>query len=133
MKKITDFVGEYRFLSNFYPDGPGSIEHLFQAFKCESLADAQRVLNAPTPGEAKKIGRTAKMRSDWEDNKVTLMYSLVRDKFKNHYLRSLLLETGDAELIEENTWGDKLWGTCNGVGENLLGKILMRVRNELRS
>jgi predicted NAD-dependent protein-ADP-ribosyltransferase YbiA (DUF1768 family) len=44
-----------------------------------------------------------------------------------------LLETGDAELIEGNDWGDTFWGVCGGKGNNFLGKLLMEVRKELRS
>lgn len=38
----------------------------------------------------------------------------------------------DGHLEEGNTHGDKVWGTVNGVGENRLGKILMRLREEFR-
>lgn len=133
MKKIIDdFVGEYRFLSNFYPDGPGSVEHLFQAMKCERIADAVRILKCESPSEAKKLGRNVEMRPRWDANKIEIMYGLVKSKFQDPHLRSLLLDTGDAELIEGNSWGDKFWGTCEGIGRNELGKILMRVRNELK-
>ena len=47
--------------------------------------------------------------------------------------RQRLLDTGDRELIEGNTWGDRFWGVCRGEGENKLGRILMRVRDELRA
>ena len=43
----------------------------------------------------------------------------------------LLLATGDAKIVEGNTWGDVFWGVCNGVGENHLGEILMKVRQDL--
>ncbi len=53
---------------------------------------------------------------------------------QNPDLLSKLLATGDAELIEGNTWGDRVWGVdlYRGAGENHLGKILMRIRDELR-
>lgn len=61
------------------------------------------------------------------------MHDLVLRKFTAHPdLTELLLVTGDAELIEGNTWGDTTWGVCRGKGENLLGKILMAVRETLR-
>ena len=43
----------------------------------------------------------------------------------------MLIQTGDSVLIEGNTWGDRVWGVCNGVGENRLGRILMKIRSEL--
>ena len=61
------------------------------------------------------------------------MYSICRAKFtQNPDLLKKLLDTGDAELVEGNTWGDKVWGVCNDEGENRLGKILMRIRSEIR-
>jgi len=64
--------------------------------------------------------------------KVKLMFELVLEKFKqNPELKQKLLETGNQELIEGNTWNDTFWGVCNGQGQNWLGKILMLVRSEL--
>ena len=42
-----------------------------------------------------------------------------------------LISTSPMELREENNWNDKIWGTCNGIGENNLGKILMELRDQL--
>lgn len=63
------------------------------------------------------------------------MSGLVRQKFNHRYpeLRTKLLSTGDLEIIEGNHWGDTFWGVCNGTGENHLGRILMQVREDLRS
>jgi len=47
-------------------------------------------------------------------------------------LSELLLSTGDKYLEETNNWGDEFWGVCNEVGENNLGKILIRVRKKLK-
>lgn len=72
------------------------------------------------------------MRSDWEEVKDKVMYEIVLAKFtQNPDLKEKLLATGDEYLEEGNTWGDTIWGTVDGVGENRLGKILMRVRDEL--
>ena len=61
------------------------------------------------------------------------MYQIVKCKFEqNEDLKIKLLNTGNSELIEGNTWGDKIWGKVNGVGQNNLGKILMRIRKELK-
>lgn len=61
------------------------------------------------------------------------MYEICKAKFsQNEELRNRLIETGDEHLEEGNTWGDRIWGTVNGIGENRLGKILMRVREKLK-
>ena len=61
------------------------------------------------------------------------MYQLVRYKFRHsNKLKFLLLKTEDELLVEENSWGDTYWGKCKGKGQNKLGKILMRVRDEIR-
>ena len=61
------------------------------------------------------------------------MLDVVRAKFDQHPdLAQKLLATGDEELVEGNDWGDIYWGVYKGHGKNMLGKILMRVRAELR-
>jgi predicted NAD-dependent protein-ADP-ribosyltransferase YbiA (DUF1768 family) len=83
------------------------------------------------------------MRDDWEQTKIPLMKELLRLKFQNPFLRHRLIETGDAELIEGNTWGDNFWGVDVGrtwppegtkghYGMNMLGKLLMEVRGEIK-
>jgi predicted NAD-dependent protein-ADP-ribosyltransferase YbiA (DUF1768 family) len=42
----------------------------------------------------------------------------------------MLIDTGNEELCEFNTWGDTFYGVCNGVGKNILGKLLMEIRDE---
>lgn len=60
------------------------------------------------------------------------MLQVVRAKFtQNAELADKLLATGDAHLEEGNTWGDRVWGTVNGVGANQLGIILMKIRDEI--
>lgn len=82
----------------------------------------------------KRLGRRVKLRPDWESIKDQVMYEVCKAKFsQNTDLRDKLVATGDAELVEGNTWGDKIWGICNGQGENRLGKILMKVRTELQA
>ena len=75
------------------------------------------------------------MRKDWEQVKDRIMEEIVRAKFsQNEELKEQLLATGDAQLVEGNRWNDRYWGVDirSGVGENHLGKILMKVRSELR-
>lgn len=137
MNIIGPFQGEYRFLSNFYPaevhyDGVfyPTVEHAYQAAKTLSLLARESIKEAKSPGEAKKLGYKVPIRRDWEELKLHIMRDLVFQKFFVHDdLRVKLLETGNAELQEINTWGDTYWGVCNGVGENNLGKILMDFRD----
>lgn len=141
---IHTFSGRYAFLSNFWPcqiifedlEFP-TVEHAFQAAKTTNPNEREIVRLAVTPVKAKRIGRQVTLRSDWNEVKIEIMHSLLVHKFSQHdMLRELLLSTGEAELIEGNTWGDKFWGAVleNGkwVGQNELGKLLMSVRSEIR-
>lgn len=141
MKEIKGFQGSYRFLSNFYPfqvtfEGLTyqSSEAAFQAQKTldeESRARFTR-LNAR---EARTLGRDkqkTKIRADWDDIKLNVMYKILREKFSHQSCKSMLLETGDVHLEETNYWHDTFWGVYNGVGWNHLGKLLMIVRDELK-
>lgn len=139
---ITSFKGEYRWLSNFW-QMPGfiiynntaytTVEHAYQASKAVSISDRVRIAGLATPGQAKRVGRTIEVREDWDAVKTQVMLELTRLKYQNSELAAKLLATGDEELIEGNTWGDRFWGQCPvGVGENNLGQILMFVRRELR-
>jgi ribA/ribD-fused uncharacterized protein len=146
---IDEFQGEYRFLSNFWPatitfegiEYP-SVEHAYQAAKTLDPSERRQIAALATPSEAKTAGRALAsrglQRADWEQVKFDVMERCVREKFIRHAdLRAKLLATGDAELVEGNDWGDRVWGVSpppsqGGQGENRLGKILMSVRDELR-
>lgn len=136
---IDKFDGEYRFLSNFYHspivlDGITfpTVEHAFQAMKTNSHYERQMIAECSTPGAAKSFGRKVKLRSDWEQVKENIMEICLCRKFDNPELRQMLLDTGDAILIEGNTWGDTYWGICNNIGQNKLGQLLMKVREMYR-
>lgn len=136
--KITSFRDEYFFLSNFYPCDIEfnnltyhSAEAAFQAQKCLDVEE-QRVFTELTPSQAKRQGKKVKLRPDWEDVKLGIMKAIVFNKFmQNTMLMYKLLDTGDADLIEGNNWGDTFWGVCKGKGQNNLGKILMEVRKKI--
>lgn len=142
---ITSFSGPYSFLSNFYPsvvrfELPAgfmkveTVEHAFQASKTRDVTMAIRIARAKSPGTAKILGRQVSLRPDWDLIKFGIMEDLLRQKFTpGSDLAVMLLETGDAELIEGNTWNDRIWGQCPvGRGENHLGRLLMKVREDLR-
>lgn len=135
---IKEFRGEWRELSNFGGSLPITAEHLFQAMKSVEWSDQLYVLAASTPGEAKSRGKKVKLREDWEEIKVEVMWCVIQIKFSpgSHYAK-LLLSTGDHELIEGNRWGDLFWGAVFDVegeltGQNELGKLLMDWRDILR-
>lgn len=142
MEKIREFRGSYRFLSNFWPcvvhwEGKRypSVEHAYQACKTTDPAEKETIRKASSPGKAKRLGKKVHLRPDWSEIKVRTMAYLVLAKFsQNSALKDLLLDTGNAILEEGNTWGDTFWGLDirTGQGRNMLGKILMRVREKLR-
>lgn len=145
-RTISSFTGKYKFLRTDYPcmvelDGLlyPSAEHAFQAAK--TLDDNHRrnfqVMNGADT--ARYFGRRVKLRDDWEDVKVDIMERIMLDKFTRSdpfpsqaELRCKLLDTGDARIEYANKRGDMFWGTVNGEGDNVLGKILMDVREKLR-
>jgi len=137
---ITSFRNEYHFLSNFY-EYPilynnvlyKSTEHAFQAQKTLDLEEIQLVRNASTPGRAKKLGKEVTLREDWEDIKVDVMRDILWAKFSNTDLSTKLLSTGERHLIEGNNWHDDFWGMHSHKGKNMLGKLLMEIRDELRN
>ena len=137
---IDRFDGNYEFLSNFaeYPilyQGQlwPSNEHAFQGAKTLDPIQKNAIRYAYTPGQAKRLGRQVTLRPDWEEVKKQIMYEICYEKFTQHEdLAKALLETGEQKLVEGNYWHDCYWGVCNGVGDNHLGKILMRIREELR-
>ena len=73
-------------------------------------------------------------RPDWDSVKVDIMRGILRAKAAQHaYGRCKLLATGDRTLIE-NSWRDDFWGWGpNRDGQNMLGRLWMEVRAELRS
>lgn len=136
--RIDSFRGKHYFLSNFseYPVTVGGItyqnnEAAFQAMKVLDVEQRKSFAHLD-PSSAKQKGRRVRLRPDWEEVKESYMYLIVKAKFtQNPELGEKLKATGDAILVEGNTWNDTIWGVCNGRGQNKLGKILMRVRGEV--
>ena len=135
--------GAYGCFSNFSPHPvrlkgrvwPTS-EHYFQAQKFAGTPDEEEVRLAKSPMIAARMGRRRQrpLRKDWESVKDAIMHEAVLAKFTQHDdLRAILLDTGDAEIVEHTT-NDRYWGDGgDGSGRNKLGEILMEVREELRS
>lgn len=137
---ITSFTGSYRFLSNFYPspvhfDGWTyyTLEHAYQAAKTDDWELRERMSQLHNPVTAKRLGRELPLRPGWGAMRIAVMQILIATKFSPHRIESQwLLDTGDEELIEGNTWNDTFWGVCNGTGANWLGRLLMERRAFLR-
>jgi ribA/ribD-fused uncharacterized protein len=113
------------------------VETAFQYAKCADEHDHELFLNRRgfwCDGRvAKKIGRQVKLRSDWNEYRIDVMYKLLEDKFyHNEGLREALKSTGNRMLVEDNDWGDTFWGVCNGKGYNMLGKMLMEIRQTIQ-
>ena len=143
---VDSFHGDYEMFSNFYSvnilyesiDYP-TVEHAFVAAKSMDMLFRRRVSQIPVKqaGKAKRMGRKCKLRENWDLMKVSVMKRLLIQKFTHDKFRNLLLSTGQQELIEGNYWHDNFWGDCyckkctSIIGKNMLGKLLMEVRDEV--
>ena len=134
---------EYGAFSNFaeYPIVIGgkrwpTTEHYFQAQKFKDKKDQEAVRKANSPMLAARMGRDRKrkLRRDWESVKVSVMRLAITAKFTQHEdLKTILMSSGDAQIIE-HTENDDYWGDgSDGRGKNMLGRILMETRNNFRN
>ena len=142
---IDDFKGKYWFLSNFYKCAIKyeellypSTEHAYQAAKCLDKSKRRVFTEVESPRSAKNLGRSVKLRYDWELVKRDVMKSILIIKFEHPNLRHMLNKTKGNYLVEGNYWHDNIWGNCScdrpsciPVGQNLLGLILMEIRDEV--
>jgi ribA/ribD-fused uncharacterized protein len=141
---VYGFFGPFRFLSNFhvvqipynglvYP----STEAAYMSAKTTDRSIHKLLTQARNPSDARKIGKTLVLREGWDDMRLEVMEEVNRikysqtDYFDSMKLRDMLKVTTPAVLVEANWWGDTFWGECNGIGENNLGKILMKIRESL--
>lgn len=145
-KKTINFystIGDYGCFSNFSRHHLflkdkmwKTSEHYFQAQKFAGTSHEEELRLADSPMQVAKMGRDRKrpLRKDWEEIKDDIMREALRAKFtQNKELSKILLETGDAELVEHTT-NDNYWGDGgDGSGKNMLGKFLMKLREELRT
>jgi ribA/ribD-fused uncharacterized protein len=150
MNDITEFSGEYRWLSNFhpikitladtYPSGEmesleyGSVECAYMSAKSND-PDWKKFCQQNKPGLVKKASYTdITLRPRWDAIKLDVMRTCLQQKFKDPELRAKLLATWPGTITEGNNHGDDFWGVRNdtGKGENMLGKMLMEERDRLR-
>lgn len=110
-------------------------EHFYQAMKTADKHERAKIAFCKDGIRAKKMGRRVEIRGDWEDVKIDVMRFVQEYRFSSdEKMREMLLST-EGEIVEWNYWCDNFWGVCtcgkcNG-GENNLGKILMKIRDDL--
>lgn len=146
-ESVEYFKDEYEAFSNFFPvtifykgKRYPTVEHAYVAAKSFDPEFHKAISEIPShmAGKAKRMGRKIQLRSDWEEKKVEIMKELLRQKFSVSFLRELLISTDNVELIEGNWWHDNFWGDCKCKkcteipGTNMLGKLLMEIREELK-
>ena len=132
---ISYFKNENYFMSNFFEASVSyrgkvyrNAEAAYQAQKDPARAGEFIMLKGD---DAKTLGSKVTLRRDWEEIKVQVMYEVVKAKFtQNRNLMQKLIQTGNAELVHGNIHRDTFWGIYGGKGENMLGKILMEIRDE---
>jgi N-glycosidase YbiA len=111
-------------------------EHYFQAQKFPGSPYAELIRLAETPMRAAEMGRDRQypLRPDWESVKDEVMFAAVLSKFETHDdIRAILLGTGEEYIVEKTTY-DYYWGCgTDGTGKNMLGRILVRIREILHA
>ncbi|MEU4244243.1 NADAR family protein [Actinoplanes sp. NPDC026619] len=119
---------EYR--GKLYPTS----EHAYQASKCTDPAGQEEIRSSRSPLQAKvlanEIYRNAK-DPHWDGKKVAIVEEILRAKLAQHSeARDALIESGDEDIVEDSPT-DYFWGEgADGSGQNMLGKIWMKLRDE---
>ena len=136
---INRFEGLHQFLSNFYSipityDGMSflSVGHAYAAAKTTNHNERVHVVHLGTAREVLNYAQKLPAREGWEGMRLDVMEELLRQKFSYPAMRTKLDQTIDHELVYGNS-PDTFWGIneMTGHGENHLGKLLMKIRNEL--
>ena len=139
-----EFRDQYAFLSNMFAckvhyqgETFPCVETAFQIAKCADEDDWSLFMNRRgfwcDGRTARTIGHKVKLRSDWDDYRLDVMYELLEDKFyHNEGLRKALCDTGNIYIQEDNDWGDTFWGVYKGKGYNMLGKMIMEIRQNIQ-
>lgn len=109
-----------------------TVEHAYQAAKTLDKKLRMSIMRTTSPAEAKRLGSSFVLRQDWHQVKLGIMEDLLRQKFKQQPFKLKLQSTGTCYIEETNWWGDTYWGVCKGKGDNHLGKLIMKIREELQ-
>ena len=123
--------------------------HFFKAKLFGDLETANKIMMTYYPKVAKNLGRAVKNfdSSIWDLNKRAIYTEVIKAKFtdeRNSDIKQKLIDTGDSILVECSPY-DRIWGIgyskdspefiakqFDKWGQNLLGKVLMKVREEIR-
>lgn len=115
-------------------------EHAYQAGKARKPEVRAWLMTAPSPSLLAMAAHGLyywDVAPGWSKFKFDRMRAVLRAKFDQHTdLQALLLSTGSARLVESATVDNevnRLWGEVNGQGRNMLGEMLMELRELLRS
>ncbi|MBK7407433.1 MAG: NADAR family protein [Saprospirales bacterium] len=140
---IAMFKGQYKWLSNFtlceinyQGTRYASVEHAYMSAKSDDPEWKEQCADPDIkPGKIKYMSREITLLENWHDIRVEVMRECLEQKFTQEPFRTWLLETGDEYLQEGNYWGDSFWGFDMETrqGENLLGKLIMEIRDRLNS
>jgi len=134
VKEPHGYMGNY-FKARFFIYGRWwpSVEHAYQAQKCIEQTEYDAIWQVHKCNDARLLGQKVKMVPNWDEIKDRIMYECVLAKFLQHKdLRDQLMATGDEELVEDSPV-DWHWGCgADGTGKNMLGKTLMKIREDLK-
>jgi ribA/ribD-fused uncharacterized protein len=115
-------------------------EHAYQAGKPKRPEVQEWLLNAPTPSLVAMAAHglyTWEIVPNWSEIKFDRMRKVLRAKFSQHEdLREILLSTGNARIVEVGRVDspvNRTWGEINGKGQNMLGVLLMELREDLKA
>jgi ribA/ribD-fused uncharacterized protein len=138
---IKFYTPKYYVLNNFsahaiefrgrlYPTS----EHAYQAAKCTDPAGQEAIRNARSPSQAKTLANDtykAAKDPDWERKKIAILEEILRAKLAQHpEAQEALRESGQEEIVEDSPT-DYFWGGgTDGSGQNMLGKLWMKLRDE---
>jgi ribA/ribD-fused uncharacterized protein len=139
---IKEFQKEYRWLSNFAPvkiklDSGiySSVEHAYQSSKSYDSDWKEYCKLETNPSQIKRQSKNVILKKDWDAIKDFIMMECLRQKFDQEPYRQKLIDTKNEQIQEGNYWGDTYWGVDlkTGKGENRLGKMIMKIREELKN
>lgn len=139
---IEQFKNEYHWLSNFEPVAIRvnniiypSVEHAYMSAKSNDRKWKEFCSNSTVSAKQVKVrSRRVKLIKNWDIVKIDIMKDCLRQKFNNPAFKERLIDTGNQLIQEGNTWNDTFWGVClyTGKGKNMLGKLIMEIRDELK-